>query len=182
MSRLQWFRWILAAMACASWILPAPGFTCGPPVPRMSSVPRTAGGTVVDLALDKEGRLVGQVIDNVGKPVGEQLVVVLNMLGGQRYETQTDAQGQFAIAGLRGGLFQLTSAGTSLVCRCWTHSAAPPAATERVLLVATDGVERGQKPIGDLFLSHPVLLGLIIAAAIAIPIAVHNSGDDDSAS
>jgi hypothetical protein len=42
-----------------------------------------------------------------------------------------------------------------------------------VLVVADSAVARGQRPIGEI-LCNPVLIGLLIAAAIAIPIAVHN--------
>jgi hypothetical protein len=46
-------------------------------------------------------------------------------------------------------------------------------------MVAGEGVERGQRPFSDL-LSGPLLIGLLIAAAVAIPIAIHNSQDDDA--
>jgi hypothetical protein len=34
---------------------------------------------------------------------------------------------------------------------------------------------RGQGPLSELLTYDPVLVGIIIAAAIAIPVAVHNS-------
>jgi hypothetical protein len=39
-------------------------------------------------------------------------------------------------------------------------------------------VERGQRPFSDLFFADPLLVGLVVAAAIAIPIAVSSSRND----
>lgn len=182
MSTFQSFQWMLATSACLVWILPASRLDAANPAVRTASLRPAAGGMVVDLALGRGGQLAGQLLDSSGRPFPDELVVVQNVSGGQRREARTDSQGQFVVAGLGGGVVQLTGAGTSLLCRCWTHTAAPPAAADRVLLIAGEEVERGQRPIGDLFLSQPILLGLIIAAAIAIPIALYNSRDDDSAS
>ena len=53
---------------------------------------------------------------------------------------------------------------------------APPAANDRLLLVTESNVTRGQQPINRLV--DPLLLGVIIAGAVAIPIAVRNSNND----
>jgi hypothetical protein len=73
----------------------------------------------------------------------------------------------------------LAAGGSVHLCRCWAAGTAPPAAQGEVLLVPIGLVERGQRPIGEI-LANPILIGLIIAAAIALPIAVHNSKDDAS--
>ena len=54
-----------------------------------------------------------------------------------------------------------------------------PQLQSRYLLSPNQQIQRGQRPIAD-FLSGPVLIGLVIAAAIAIPIAIHNSKDSAS--
>ena len=48
------------------------------------------------------------------------------------------------------------------------------------MLVVGD-IDRGQRPLsplGSLLLSDPVILGLVVAGAIAVPIAIHNSQND----
>ena len=80
---------------------------------------------------------------------------------------------------MNAGLCRIEYGGSVLACRCWSPRTAPPAATNELLLITGDPVERGQRCIGDLF-SGPVLIGLIIAAAVVIPIAVHNSQKDAS--
>jgi len=44
-------------------------------------------------------------------------------------------------------------------------------------VVADQQVVRGQQPFSAIF-TNTLFIGLVIAAAIAIPIAVHNSQDD----
>jgi len=55
-------------------------------------------------------------------------------------------------------------------------------ALNQLLVVSDSSVERGQRPIGELFCSPPFLIGALIVAAIVIPIAVHNAQDDPNAS
>jgi hypothetical protein len=92
--------------------------------------------------------------------------------------TVTDADGRFAVGNLRGGTYCLqVSEGTS-VCRVWTSGAAPPSAARRILVVNDRLIQRGQRPIRELFISDPILVATLVTAAIAIPIAVHKSRDD----
>lgn len=130
---------------------------------------------VKDVVLGSGGTLSGTVFDAQGQPSARQDVVALTA-DGQRIATISDEQGQFVLHGLRGGIHQISAGHIELACRCWSPSAAPPAAVERVLLSADDNVQRGQRPIADL-LTGPCLIALLIAAAIAIPIAIHNSKD-----
>jgi hypothetical protein len=134
---------------------------------------------VRDVALDAQGRIAGQILDAQGQPRARQIITVQRQ-GAQPVQTRTDAQGRFVLGDLSGGVYQIATSDASVVCRCWTANSAPPAATHELLLVAGEKVQRGQYPITDLLTSGPVLIGLVIAAAIAIPIAVHNSQDDGS--
>lgn len=155
---------------------------CAAPLARLQAqerlVPSTNDRRVLDVALTPQGSLAGLILDGSGQPVAHQPVVA-EPVAGQPHAVVSDAAGRFSIAGLRGGVYRVSAAGTSLACRCWTAGTAPPAAGEQVLLVADEEIQRGQRPIGDL-LGGPVLLALIIAAAIAIPIAVHNSQKKDA--
>jgi hypothetical protein len=135
---------------------------------------------VQDVALQAGGVLQGQVLDVQGRPVAAAAVTVMQQ-GQVVRQAQSDASGRFSVAGLKGGLYQIATAQGGAVYRAWTAEAAPPAATNGVLIVNGDSVVRGgmnhSGPLG--FLANPWVLGAIVAAAIAIPLALH---DDDDAS
>lgn len=133
---------------------------------------------VLDVALSPHGTLSGQIVDSAGLPLANQPILAARV-NEQPLEVTSNEQGRFSIVGMRGGLYQLSAGGAAVACRCWLAGTAPPAAGTQVLLVAEEDIQRGQRPIADL-IAGPVLIGLIIAAAIAIPIAVHNSQDDAS--
>jgi hypothetical protein len=46
-----------------------------------------------------------------------------------------------------------------------------------LLVDGSQGIARGQQPICDL-LTNPLVIGLVVAAAIAIPVAIHNADND----
>jgi hypothetical protein len=56
----------------------------------------------------------------------------------------TDRQGQFSVRGLRGGVYEVSSGGSSQAFRVWTASASPPSANESVTIVAGDPVNPPQ--------------------------------------
>ena len=102
--------------------------------------------------------------------------------------TQTGADGRFAIAGVKAGVYEVATSNGVTVCRLWAPRTAPPAAQADALVVHGDTVVRG----GDAggwgkvggggvigFLSNPWVLGGIVAAAIAVPLILD---DDDNAS
>jgi hypothetical protein len=126
--------------------------------------------------LTEGGRLDGRVVDAAGQPTATQ-VVILDRSGQTVATTVSDEAGSFAFLGLAAGSYHIATMGAAVPCRCWAHGTAPPVATNRVLLVEDPTLARGQRPIGELLFCPPVLWSLIIAAAIIIPIAVHNSQD-----
>jgi len=128
---------------------------------------------VYDIALGRGGTLSGQIVDQSGAPLAAQRVIALQT-DKEPIAVVSDKAGRFQFAGLGSGLYEISTERSQLACRCWTAAAAPPHAQRNIMLAAGRDVQRGQRPIGD-FLGGPVLIGLIIAAAIAIPIAVHNS-------
>lgn len=147
----------------------------------------------VDVALDAQRRLSGQVVDVAGNPATQTAVTLLN--GKQQLHATTDAQGQFEIDGVRGGAYLARVGNQWKQVRAWAPGTAPPSANKGLMMVHGDQVVRGQaycgspvgcgSPVSAGFagmreaLSHPLVLGGIIAAAIAIPVAIHNSDDDD---
>lgn len=135
---------------------------------------------VTDVSLQDGGRFTGEVRDAAGKPTADTDVLLVHRESGQHYQTVTDQAGRFSFAALGAGLYQLQTAHATLLCRCWAPKTAPPAARGEVLIVSDESIERGQRPLAEALFSTPTLLCLMIVAAIAIPIAVHNSNRDDA--
>ncbi len=133
--------------------------------------------TVRDISLNSRGVLHGLVYDRQAQPRAE-IAVGLRHDGRLIGQATTDANGRFQFAGLRGGTYHVVTIDSSVVCRVWTADAAPPAAEKAVVVVSQVGLVRGQQPLDELFVFHPVLMGALVAAAVAIPIAIRNSGDD----
>ena len=170
-------RFVAVLLATVNWVLPASRVhALEPPTDRLLSVPRTKAAYVNDIALGKGGQLRGYVFDREGQPSD---AFHLRVTRNERpaVEVVTDKNGRFHVDGMRGGMFQVAAGKQTYMCRGWAAGTAPPKARDQLLVVPEGVVERGQRPIGDLFVSDPVMVGLIVAAAIAIPIAVYNSKD-----
>ena len=140
--------------------------------PRQSS--RVSGAEARDIQLDRQGRLSGLLVDAQGRRAANAHVTI-SRVNGQRQHLVTNSQGQFQLGPLRGGLYQLDAGKASVFIRVWKHATAPPNAAAEVVLSSAPRVIRGQGPLSELITYDPVLFGIIIAAAIAIPVAVHNS-------
>lgn len=167
----------LGGLACLTWLLPV---QCMAGEGQTTSLEPAAMRPVIrDVALGKNGSMTGQLFDAQGQTRPNQIVVVQRQ-GGEPRKTQTDQEGRFALSGLTGGTYYVATVDSAAFCRCWTERTAPPAAKHDLLLVSGEGIQRGQHPFGDMLFSAPVLIALVIAAAVAIPIAVHNSQDDAS--
>jgi hypothetical protein len=125
--------------------------------------------------------LQGVVFDVHARPLAGQSVLLMYN-NRELARTASDQDGRFAFAGLRGGVYGLSVDGVSYVYRVWTATAAPPNAQAQVALVKGGLIQRGQRPFGELFVCDPVVLGVVLAAAIAIPVVIHNSRSDRPAS
>lgn len=144
----------------------------------------------VDVALHKDGLLIGQLVDASGKPSADA-TVRLTLADGRKAEAKTNADGGFAFKNVR-GVARLESDKTAQMVRSWTSEAAPPSATPAVLLVEGGEIARGQRyagPIANGTVSHtkrlfanPLFVAGAVATAVAIPVAIHNADDDDPAS
>lgn len=176
MRTLRIFRGLVVATAAVNLLLPQLSLQAASPAATSSST----AGIPVDVALETDGRLAGQVLDGEGRPLANEPVAVQSINGQTKLQTTTDAQGRFLVDSISAGTFRILSRNGCTICRCWTSKAAPPSAKKEVLIVSSNQIERGQKPISEFFYSAPVLFGLIVAAAIAIPIAIHNSTDDSA--
>lgn len=122
--------------------------------------------TVLDIGLSAEGTLAGRVVDHTGTPAAGAEVVIRQ---GQTQvaKTTTNDRGAFAVAGLRGGLYEVGSGQTTGTYRLWTRSAAPDSAKETVLLVLGENGSRGNAGAlgaGTLLLAAGIIATVIISA------------------
>ena len=166
MRRMRYVKAMTVALACLGWLLPVSPVSAVPP----AAGAKTSPAAFQDVRLGNEGTLAGQLLDANGRPVAQQPVALFQGTKAL-VETRTDAAGRFAFPQVRSGVYQLTEGTVCVACRAWTNAAAPPAAQGQVLLVAKADVVRGQQPLSALF-TNPLVIGLIVAAAIAIPLAI----------
>lgn len=173
-------RCLAMLLATLNWVLPVSQVHAfEPPNPQQLTTPRTKAVYVNDIAFGTGGQLRGYVFNRQGQP-SDAFRLKVTQNGRPATEVVTDKQGRFQVDGMRGGMFQVAAGKQTYMCRGWVAGTAPPKARTDLLVVPDGVVERGQRPIGDLFFADPVMVGLVVAAAIAIPIAVSNSKDDAS--
>lgn len=136
---------------------------------------------VEDVVID-EGVLVGKVSTETGRPVPAKDVEVM-FAGGVIATTQTDAGGNFRVAGLREGVHEIRS-GTSMASyRLWPKKTAPPQVRQVAHVSCCDDCPPQQQrvdpprrgPLKRAFAAYPLATTALVAAgigaAIAIPIA-----------
>ena len=163
-----------------------------------TTAPTARAGTAIpiaDIQLQPKGRFSGQIVNAQGQP--QSGIPVILQGRGQQLKTISDGQGWFHYEGLSGGSYRLEANGQLNLCRLWAPGTAPPKANQQLLLVEQNGqIVLGQycgspvcgSPVGGAgsyiktALTHPLVIGGIVAAAIAIPVAIHNADDDDSGS
>lgn len=137
---------------------------------------------VEDVAIDDEGVLVGRVCSaSSGRPIASQDVEVM-FAGGVIAATQTDASGNFRVGGLREGVHEIRSGGTTGNYRLWPENSAPPQVRQVAHVSCCDDCPPPRKcnppkrgVLANAFATYPLataaLLTAGLGAAIAIPIA-----------
>jgi len=145
---------------------------------RTSQASATPRARIADVHLDGEGRLLGLLVDGDGVPMGRRELTLQKLQPKTApVQVKTDAAGRFTSERLSGGLYEVRLDRRGQVVRLWEKEAAPPKALPALLVVATDTTVRGQRRVGEILGSDTIVLGGLVAAAIAIPLAV--SGSDD---
>lgn len=178
--------WCVAVLALSLWSLPGRQLLAADPRPQAApgaAANQTTGEKAVirDVALAGGGTLRGQVLDAQGQPVRASEVRVAKMGQGERptiLTAQTDAEGRFAIDGLNGGIYGVETEKGVAFYRLWTANAAPPVAKPAALIVEGDPAVRAN--LGRLSWLGWTLIGLGVAAAIAIPLILQDDDDDAS--
>ncbi len=178
MKSLTLLRAGAVSLACLGILVPTPVLRAA--VTEAAQVEKGNGAalTMLDVALHPEGTLIGQVLDAQGKPLA-RIPVSVHQHGRRIAGAVSDGSGMFRVAGLRGGMYHIVAGKANGVYRLWAPDTAPPSAQPGALVV-----EGGQQVLGQYghicqWLCNPwVVLGLV-AAAIAIPVAIHNADDDE---
>ena len=136
--------------------------------------PAVAYTEVRDVALQPGGILQGQVVDVQGKPSAGAPIRVLKLTAPQTLVASgsTDREGRFQIAALKGGIYSLQTGQTTVICRLWAPGTEPPAAVPSVLLVSDGTVVRGNLGLDGVTPLEWALLGVGVAAAIAVPVVL----------
>ena len=109
------------------------------PQPLLAAVQTDQSPAATDLALHRGSQgnvLAGRVLDQQGTPQVNTPVLLLAQ-GKVLAEARTDRQGSFSFANLRGGVYQVVSAGNVGVYRVWTPGTAPPSAQPLALPLTT---------------------------------------------
>ncbi len=175
MEKFSFLKGLSASMACLGMLLRQAAVVAAPSgsQPLLGQTATNEGDSVIrDIALRAGGVLVGQIVTAEGTGAAK-VSVSLQQNGTELVRTATDANGLYAIKGLRGGVYHVVSGKTVDTYRLWAPGTAPPAAIDAAMLVEGNAVVRGE--LGSL-IRNPWVLAALIATAIVVPIAVSNSG------
>jgi len=166
-------RWYTTAIVLALTSTIPPQLLAAPPR-TMQPSQASEEVSIDDIALDTQGKFHGQVVRENGAIASDVMIHVLKN-GREVTTASTNEEGQFEISGLKGGVYQLVTGESGVMYRVWAPRTAPPAAKQVALLVDDHGVIRAQdRPVLN-FLTNPWVLGVGVAAAIAVPLALDDA-------
>jgi hypothetical protein len=143
-----------------------------------TTTPRTVSA-ITDIALDDAGLFTGRVVDRQGKSISNTPVTMLlhNEVVSQ---VKTDAQGNFRVAGLKGGVYRVMTDQGAAVCRMWVTGTAPPSAKKSALIVSQGPIAAGNTAM-TYWLSKPLIPIMIAAIAYgAYELSKKNDGRRNS--
>jgi len=149
---------------------------CIPQIAFATTPQANLASVMTDVQLRDGGVLLGQVVTPENAPVAG--VDVLLRSGTQEVGmSKTDNNGYFAFSGLQTGVYQVATTESQATYRVWTEGTAPPGAPTGALIVNGHRMVRGQNGMQAVrnFFTNPWVIAGIIATAIAVPVAIHNS-------
>lgn len=169
-------RTALVAAATISMLMPASLFSADE-LPKPQTVADSNNEErAIDVSLDENDVLKGHLVDAAGNPISD-INVFLVKEGRLVAAGRSNEKGDFAIANLPGGVYQIAAGDRAVDVRCWANGTAPPNSVARTL-IQVDDVQRGQIHPGTCLLANPWIAGGIIAAAIIVPVAIKNVRDN----
>jgi hypothetical protein len=188
MKRSQLLRHAAAWLAACGMCLPG-SFVMGHELAPLQKPATAAAPTrmaIHDVALLPGGTLTGQILDAKMQP-RRAAAIVIQSNGQSAATTTTDANGVFAVTGLRGGVHQVVVDESIQNCRLWAPGTAPPhAASQLRFIPGQENLVRGQwgpPPSSNTlagWFTNPWVIAGVVAAAIAVPVVLHNLDDDDA--
>lgn len=166
-----WLQKLGLALATAGLLVPNVGVAAD----SSSQAPARQSASavkVVDVSLTEGGRLQGQVVNGNGVAQASTPVVIQQ---GQESvaKVTTDKNGSFAVDGLKGGVYVVSTEKGSGVVRAWSPRTAPPSAVKEILLIQGNPSVRAQGVV-QRFGVGAIVVGTIAATVIAVSID-HNS-------
>ncbi len=102
-----------------------------------------AKGIIKDIELSADGTLYGQIAAAQGRPVADA-VVQLRYQGVAVAATKSNAEGRFAISGVRGGAHEVAVGALRSPVRLWAKGTAPKGAKTGLVITSKQTVVRGQ--------------------------------------
>lgn len=123
----------LAMISCIGFILPT----------TVVGAVASPASFAQDVAMGQGGVLQGKVMNASGSVVPGAKVQI-HQAGDVVDTVATDAEGTFRFNELRGGVYQVATAGAATQFRLWASQTAPPNASQAALLVTSSEVVRGQ--------------------------------------
>lgn len=196
------FKGIALGLSCCGMLLSPVATAATMPVVAKAAVQAPRDVSLHQGAPQQGNILVGQMLDAQGTAIAGATVSVRTS-GKEVARVLTDQSGKFQVAGLKGGVHQIATAGQQDVYRLWSPQTAPPAAQQGLMLVSNTDLVRGQcgcgtpvcgsacgggggggrafggggGGIGNWMANHPIMTAGAIATAIAVPLALDD--DDD---
>ena len=181
MKRMGALRIGMLWAACIGILVPAPLLQAAVAEQVSGQQPTWSNSPGTDVELLPGGVLVGQVVDSNGAPMA---AVRVSLLQADREVTaaMTDRLGNFSVSGLGGGTFEIVAGQARGIYRVWVPNTAPPQAQRGVLIAPQGGGVRAQGgPLG-FWLSNPWVVAGLVAAAVTVPVVIHNHRLDRTAS
>lgn len=134
---------------------------------------------MVDLQLEEQDTLWGQLVDSQGVPQVD-VPVALYARDHRLAIARTDKRGYFAFSGLASGMYQVVAPQAQATYRLWESQIAPPSARRGgILLVTNSPTVRGQVP--QMLRKPWVVAGVgaaVVAVAVAVPLSLRDDDDD----
>jgi hypothetical protein len=140
MKLMNYLQNLSVGLATCGLLLPTTGVVTAAEKPVAA---RQATASVIDVSLIDGGVLQGQVVNPQGQVVANA-PVVLTQGKNEVAKATTNQNGQFALKGVKGGVYVVSTDGAVGVVRAWSPRTAPPSSVYGVLLVPQDVTTRAQ--------------------------------------